>query len=97
MRFRKDFYCIIILSKFRYISQNKIMLQPKFTQAMQWNLFNSIYRTYRIAHKQFISQITKMGVIAHHGRFSRGAAISSIARIILFYETEHSSDSKNEF
>ena len=30
-----------------------------------------------------------MGVIANHGRFSRGAAISSLARNIFFYETKH--------
>jgi hypothetical protein len=37
-----------------------------------------------------------MDVIANHGKNARGAAISSIARIILFYETEHLSDSKND-
>jgi 7,8-dihydropterin-6-yl-methyl-4-(beta-D-ribofuranosyl)aminobenzene 5'-phosphate synthase len=38
-----------------------------------------------------------MGVIANHGRFSRGVAISSIARNVIFYETDQSDTMKNRF
>jgi hypothetical protein len=37
-----------------------------------------------------------MGVIANHGRFTRGVAIFSITENIFIYKTEHSSDSEND-